>query len=390
MPRKRNPIPSYRKHSSGQARVTINSRDYLLGPYGSDESKQRYSRLIDEWQANVAPAAFGQGSRLLVSELVIAYAEFARAKYGDGKGSEAVRLKPVLRIVNELFGELPAVEFKRSHLRQVRQRMIDEDLSLDYVNKQMQRVIRMFRWAVDEEELLPAETPVPRLKALQPGEFSVRVADDIEPVPEDVVDRTLAVLPEVVADMVRFQLLTGCRPGEACKLTPGMIDRSGKVWEAKLKEHKTRHRGKERIILIGPKAQDVIRPYLLRADDDCLFRPCDSERKRREAMTRTTPTNQGNRQGYSKRTRNGDAPKRQPGVKYTPDTYRQAVQQACERHGIPKWFPNQLRHTRATIIRKDFGLDVAGAVLGHSHLDVTQIYAQQNMQKATAAVLEIG
>ena len=370
--------------------MTINGRDYLLGPYGSEESKQRYGRLIDEWRQAAAPAAFGAGPRLLVSELVIAYGEHARAKYGEGAGSEWPRLKPVLRVVNELFGELPAIEFKRQHLKQVRQRLIDDDLSLDYINRQMQRVIRVFRWAVDEEELLPAETPIPRLKALKPGEFSVRVADDIEPVPESVVDRTLGVLPEVVADMVRFQLLTGCRPGEVCKLTPGMIDRSGKVWEANLREHKTRHRGKRRVILIGPKAQDVIRPYLLRAADGCLFRPCDSERRRHESMTRKTPANQGNRRGYSDRARKGTAPKRQPGEKYTTQSYGKAIVRACKANGIPHWTPNQLRHTRATMLRKTYGLDVAGSVLGHSHLDVTQVYAQQSREKASAAMLEIG
>ncbi len=38
-------LPSYRKHSSGQARVSLNGRDYLLGTYGTKESKQKYNRL---------------------------------------------------------------------------------------------------------------------------------------------------------------------------------------------------------------------------------------------------------------------------------------------------------------------------------------------------------
>lgn len=44
-------VPSYRKHSSGQARDTINGRDHLLGKYGSRESKQKYGRLIAEYSA---------------------------------------------------------------------------------------------------------------------------------------------------------------------------------------------------------------------------------------------------------------------------------------------------------------------------------------------------
>lgn len=46
MPSPTNSIPKYRKHSSGQARVTINGRDYLLGPHGSKASIREYDRLI--------------------------------------------------------------------------------------------------------------------------------------------------------------------------------------------------------------------------------------------------------------------------------------------------------------------------------------------------------
>ena len=49
MARPKNPIPSYRKHASGQARVTINGRDYLLGLHGTKASKREYDRLVAEY-----------------------------------------------------------------------------------------------------------------------------------------------------------------------------------------------------------------------------------------------------------------------------------------------------------------------------------------------------
>ncbi len=52
---------------------------------------------------------------------------------------------------------------------------------------------------------------------------------------------------------------------------------------------------------------------------------------------------------------------------------------------------NQLRHTAATEIRKVFGLkEDAGAVLGHSKLDTTEIYAQRNAELARTVALKIG
>ena len=38
--------PKYLLH---RARVQIDGRDHYLGPYGSDESKQRYDELIARW-----------------------------------------------------------------------------------------------------------------------------------------------------------------------------------------------------------------------------------------------------------------------------------------------------------------------------------------------------
>jgi integrase len=83
------------------------------------------------------------------------------------------------------------------------------------------------------------------------------------PVPDDVVDATLPHVPSIVADMVRFQRLTGCRPGEVCQIRPCDVDRSGEVWQYRPKSHKTEHHGRERIIYIGPQAQAVLLPYLL-------------------------------------------------------------------------------------------------------------------------------
>ena len=43
--------------------------------------------------------------------------------------------------------------------------------------------------------------------------------------------------------------------------------------------HKTEHHGRERVIFIGPKAQDVLRPYLLRDKIGYCFVPAESGAK---------------------------------------------------------------------------------------------------------------
>jgi site-specific recombinase XerC len=54
------------------------------------------------------------------------------------------------------------------------------------------------------------------------------------------------------------------------------------------------------------------------------------------------------------------------------------------------WSPNQLRHSAATEIRKRFGLEATQVVLGHSAADVTQVYAERDMEKAAAVMAQVG
>ena len=84
------------------------------------------------------------------------------------------------------------------------------------------------------------------------------------------------------------------------------------------------------------------------------------------------------------------APKLAPGQRYTRHSYRTAVQRACRRAGIPVWSPRQLRHTRATLIRRAYGLEAARAVLGHADTRITEIYAERDLGLAMRIMREIG
>lgn len=101
------------------------------------------------------------------------------------------------------------------------------------------------------------------------------------PVDDVKVEAALGHFPEVVADMVRLERLTGMRPVEVCMLRPCDLDRSKEAWIYRPESHKTEHYSRERIIPIGPRAQKVLLRYLVRDSQECCFRPCDSEAKRR-------------------------------------------------------------------------------------------------------------
>src|SRR5262249_57610537 len=55
-----------------------------------------------------------------------------------------------------------------------------------------------------------------------------------------------------------------------------------------------------------------------------------------------------------------------------------------------RWHVNQLRHSHATRVRKEFGLEAAGAVLGHAKLSVTEVYAERDLTVAATVAARIG
>jgi integrase len=82
--------------------------------------------------------------------------------------------------------------------------------------------------------------------------------------------------------------------------------------------------------------------------------------------------------------------KRAPRDHYDKRTYNTAIERACARAGVPRFHPNQLRHTAATRIRRMYSLDAAQVVLGHARADVTQIYAERDIARVHVIMAEIG
>lgn len=285
---------------------------------------------------------------------------------------------------------MPASEFGILQFRACRDWWLSSDTrSRQYINTQMKRLLRVFKWAVGEG-MIPAaiHETLKCVAALKRGRTEAREAKRIVPVEVSRVEATLPHLTQVVSDMIRLQSLVGCRPGEVCAITPGMVNRSGEVWTITLETHKTAWRGKTRIIYVGPKAQAILAKYLLRAPDSACFSPIESEKQRLATRhaARTTPRNYGNTPGSNKARK----PQTSPGEAYTAGSYAKAIRYACKRGKLEPWSPNQLRHNAATAIRREFGLEAAQVILGHSEIGTTQIYAEQDTAKAIAVAKAVG
>ena len=420
MPRLTQSVPKYRKHkSSGQAIVELSGKQYYLGPHGTKTSKVEYDRLIGEWlQRGRQPNPSEQvGSELSVVELIAKYLTWANGYYvKNGEPTSEVQCIGLsLRIVRKLYGATACVDFGPVALKAVRQRMIDDGLSRKLINQRIGRVKRMFKWGASDELIPPSIHEALRtVEGLRRGRSEARETESVRPIDVAIVDQTIQHMPEVVADMVRLQRLMGCRPDEICMIRPKDIDRQDAVWKYEPMQHKTQHHGKERVIAIGPIAQGILLKYLAREPAMFCFRPCDSEAKRRAAqhMARKTPVSCGNRPGTNRKQK----PKWTAGERYGVDSYRRAISRACklayphptlsakkkselkpeEREELKQWdkqnlwAPNRLRHSRATEVRKKFGLAAVQVVLGHSHASTSEIYAERDQQLAAEVALATG
>ncbi len=394
---KRPRVPSYCLHrASGQAYVKIRGKTTYLGVYDTESSRQAYAAIVADVLAGreVSPPKVDRhrgAGPVTVREVCDRYIDHARRYYvkGGKTTAEAGIVASACRYAIDLCGEQPAESFGPLALRSVRDRMIDAGLARTTINGGINRIRRAFKWAAGEEQI-PATVAaaLATVSGLRAGRTDARETAPIQPAPNDAVEAALEKLPEVVADMVRVQRLTGMRPGEVCTLRPCDLDRSEEVWVYRPATHKTEHHGQDRVVFIGPRAQAILLRYLARDADSCCFRPCDSEIKRRAlrtAMRKTAPA-QGNRPGTNVRL----DPKSQPGDHYSVNGYRQAILRACDRAGVESWRPNQLRHTAATEVRAKFGLEAAQVTLGHSTARTSEIYAEKNLAAGAAVAKAIG
>ncbi len=237
---------------------------------------------------------------------------------------------------------------------------------------------------------------------LQRGRTEAAERPPVEPVDEATIEATLRHLPSVVADMVRLQRLTGCRPGEICGLRPCDIDQTGPIWVYRPAWHKTQHRGHSRQVFVGPKA----RRFCDATSNEGLTHSASRRRRASGAASETcehvAKRKCSRRSSIDERSGRGSSPVSDTGKTPTAGRFtRRAgrrsqpprasrprrIEPGTKRH---RWSPNQLRHAAATEIRRRYGLEAAQVILGHSRADVTQLYAERDQGLAVEVMAKIG
>lgn len=402
MPRLVQKLPAYRRHKkSGNAVVTLGGKDFYLGPWKSAQSKAEYQRLTREFHAG-SGVHQADAAGLTVTELAAAFVRHAKGYYVTADGEPNTECKNFITLLKRLgkaYGRTLAAEFGPLRLKAFRQSLIDEGHSRIHINHSINRVRHVFKWGV-ENELVPAAVieALRCVAGLRFGRTDAKETEPVRPVPDAYVDAVLPHVAPQVAAMIELQRVAGMRSGEVCQMTTGSLNMAGEVWTYTPERHKTMYRGHSRVVYLGPKAQEILRPWLRTDLQAPLFSPKEAEQHRREQQhaARKTPLSCGNRPGSNVKKK----PRKQAGYAYTTASYLRAVKYGiakCNRQRakqelpeIPSWHPHQLRHNAATFFRRQHGLEVARVLLGHKHAAITEVYAEADRDRAVEVVAKIG
>ncbi len=366
--RKLGEIPQIRHHTaSGRAYVYSHGRAIYLGPWASAEARVAYKDFLAKWNethdkpADAAPIL----GTVRVNDLVSAFMVWAEGRYrrADGEptselaGCRAALAPLVTAHGHRLADELTAYDLRRllsswKTLGQVRRT----------INQRLERTKRAIKWGAKHDLISHGVAAgLLAVEGLAYGEAPDN--EEVQPVPLRDLARAMKHMPEMSAAMVRLEYYCGARPSEVCNMRGDQIKRQSfrlgkqtiRVPDGLLvflpKQHKTAHRGEIVFYTLGPRAQDVLAPWL--KGPDFVFqwqkgRPCD----------------------YA--------------------TYWRHISEACEAAGIPHWTPNQLRHSFMTRWDALAGIEAASAAVRHKSLETSAIYIQRDIKKVGELAAKFG
>ena len=390
MPKLNNRPPKYSKMGK-YAVVYARGKPNYLGLHGSPESKIAYARFIAELQANpIASPSNGEKS-ITVSELTAAFLDHAQANTDPTYYTHCRII--AIDFLYPLFGDGTSVDnFKPSCLTLVRKEMIkSRRFCRRTINDYTFRIISIFAWGVRNDLVHESTVRALRVvKSLRKGEEGTFDNEKRQPIPDDVVIRTLPFMPPTLRAMVQLQRILGMRPSEIFKMRVGNIDttRGNGLWYYTPGSYKTEAKtGEIPDFPLGNPEQELIAPYLVgKKPEEAVFSPrtAMAERnaeKRAKRKSKPTPSQ------LARAAETATKPSRYSEF-YNRDSYRNAIVHAIEKGNkvlpdgekIPHWYPYLLRNSAATDIESEVGLDAAQAQLGHTTADMTRRYSKARLR----------
>ena len=372
---------------------------------------ERHGWLVDAWLATgrkslPSPTAYPWKSAVVapafvdVRLIVARYIKQQRAdaRQTDGSLRDRYNLLAAMNVLRDALKTKNMLALWAGDVEAVARAMIRKKWAYATIRDRLRHVRQAIQQCVKQGVLPMAAlahlTLVAKVKKSTPGIARRR---KVRPVADDVVDATRPHLNRHVCGIVDVLRWTGARPSEICSLRVCDLVRTGPVWTCVLDAHKMAHREtadgseRQRELFFGPRAQAALAPFLAgrRRLDAFIFDPRDAEAERRARLhaERKTSIGDGNTIGSNRKER----PLVTIGERYTAGTLRRAIQRVCKAQTIDAWHPYQLRHSAATRIRREAGIEAAALALGHDDAALTAaVYAVADRGQALDVMARVG
>jgi integrase len=216
-------------------------------------------------------------------------------------------------------------------------------------------------------------------------------------VPDATADAVLPYASRQVRAMMELQRYSAMRPGEVISMRTTDVDASGRTWWYRPAAHKLEHHGLDRRVPLGPRAREILSPWLRPHEPEAyLFQPREAEEERRAKLR----AGRKSKVQPSQINRRRKGPKKGPGEVYSDDTYKNAIHYAVRKankqraaSGLPPiepFAPNQIRHLASDRYQHRFDADTARTALGHRSVKTTEVYMSRDYEKAAEAAEAIG
>lgn len=303
-----------------------------------------------------------EGDSIEVAYLFDVYQKAYKLTHSNPKG-DVNRIALVKGIITELFPHITVNQMGVRQMVMVRDWLCSKkgvgisgkSYSVEYVNKILNTIRKAFKWGVEYElvtyEQLHKVLSAPNVKRgttqLEDRGYENVIVDD------KVFETVLSYITiQVYVDIFRLLRSTACRPSELLSIRGRAVtimkDEDGKeIWCYYPETHKTKAKGKERLICLNEREQKIIKKYKENDPDKYWFTPSRIRKGVDNRPLESVLLSKHLRLAISRAIKDG------------------AI---SEEHYFTVY---SLRKTGISEYVKRFGIEVASKIAGHSNISTT-------------------
>ena len=358
------PLKRHKTHN--RACVYINGKTKYLGRWDdngpSPEALAAHARFCAQLRRPANKS--NKPKHVMLADLAEAFLEDRRFRYVDEHTGQLTssffKSQAAIKRLLAMFADFRAKAFKPWHLQAIVNDMERKQMGVRTISEFIMRIKMMYQWG--ETNRMTKTKWRLALESVKTPKASPNGAQKSKPhmrIDRSVVEQTLPHLPLPIRQMVMLQLETGCRGEHVTNMRLCDIDMSDQdVWMWTPMRDKT---GNTSAIPMTQQAMQIVVEASKRPDgsfagtNEFLFRPCDSPKATRIKSDR-----------------------------YNSNTYRRAIERACDRLGLEKWTPHRLRKQRGHEIGNEFGTDGVRAMLVHKSMKMADFYSEDRSEAGKA------